>query len=482
MAEVIRAITELRRAHEVLLNLASQTQTWRHLSDRLFDIKEAMNAAELTLESWRRKFDIQNYRPIIYMQVLFGRQGYESLERALRDISDVTQAFRNTINKVIGQALKVRTIKMRDEDIHSAAGMEILRSCISRIQENRSWSHRFILSVLQRAEDMELHVDKLHRKVTVLERISDYFLEKEHPEIFSDIKRLPGRGAILKIGSGRMDVVQNRLLDALAARKDAQLLYHSSGHGDQIHIGLSVPQILDKDFAFLLDFQGRTHDLLVHPVTIKASKYSEQVPTDLISTLRGIINENHHAEYLLPSASTSAGFEVKFPPTNLLSDLEYKDPISTLVRDQNASLGAQTLYPRDQSALASGIAQGSFRLIGSPWLDFLDSTNVRWRRTTAGFYTSMLTARPGVTSTTRSLRHCISANLERRDIRDLSKHAQIFRIGLVLAEIVLKTPISFIDYNTTSDAMRIHMDNGDVEDATELAAEAERKGSRCHGG
>ncbi|KAH9879832.1 hypothetical protein J1614_001856 [Plenodomus biglobosus] len=477
MVEVIGIISGLRTADQALTNIARQTQRWRPLYDQLFDIKEAMKAAELTLQSWRRKFDIQQHRPVIYMQVLFSKQGNERIEAILGSINGISRAIRSDIHAAIEQALKVRAIKIQQEDMCSPSCTELLGDCIRRIQENPSWSRKFVLSMLGRAQDLETRIDKLHRKVTLLERISDSFLEKEHPDIFAHIKRRPGRKCIPRVGDGRMDAVQDKLLDALAARKDAVLLHRASGEGNAVHIGLCVPQIHRRDFAFLLKRDGRACDVVVRPVKIKAINDATRVQIDLPSAVDILVDDHRNTAYMLPSSSTSAGFEIKIAPANLLSGLEYKDSLSTIIRNQNGDIGSQELNHGDQSALASSIAQGSFRLIGSPWLDFLDCTNIRWRRSTDGSCTSMLMAQPGDYSLTRSLQHCIAANLERRDSRDLTKHAQIFRIGLVLAEIVLKTPVSHVEHDEASSSVRIYMGGGEEVDAAEVAAEVERRGN-----
>lgn len=459
MVEVIGILSGLRTADQALTNIARQTQRWR------------------PLQSWRRKFDIQQHRPVIYMQVLFGKQGNERIEAILGTIHGISRAIQSDIRTAIEQALKVRAIKIQQEDLCSASFTELLGGCTRRIQENPVWSRKFVLSMLGRAQDMEARIDKLHRKVTLLERISDSFLEKEHPDLFAHIKRLPGRTCIPRGGDGRMDAVQNKQLDALAARKDAVVLHRASGKFNAVHIGLCVPQIHRRDFAFLLKREGRTWDIVVRPVKIKAINDATRVQIDLPLAVDSLLDNHCNAAYMLPCSTTSAGFEIKIAPANLLSGLEYKDPLSTMIRNQASYTGSQELNHRDQAALASSIAQGSFRLIGSPWLDLLDCTNIRWRRSTDGSCTSMLMAQPGDCSLTQNLHQCIAAKLGTRDSRDVTKHAQIFRIGLVLAEIVLRTAVSHAEHDGASGRVRIYMGGGEEVDAAEVAAEVERRGN-----
>jgi hypothetical protein len=302
---------------------------------------------------------------------------------------------------------------------------------------------------------MEKKLQRLEVNLRALESHTNYYLEKEHPDLFSEIKRLPGRNFVLRLGDGRSAAVR-KVSDTLAAQKDAELLHRASDPSNKIHIGLSVPRIHHKDFAFLLPLGGRTHEFLVRPVRIRATK---PVPRQLSSAVSKLSHTRNQDEpcVVKPSSSTD-GFELTVPPVPLLSALEFKDPLSAMFSNQNARLGSQILYTQDQNALASGIAQSCLRLIGSRWLDFLDSRNVRWRRTTDGLWASMLTATPGDTSTNHSLEECLFSNSNRtRAPRDLSKHAHIFRVGLVLTELCLKTSISYIDYDPRTDSIKIHL-------------------------
>jgi hypothetical protein len=481
MAEVLGILGLLFTSAEILGEFASYTSKWRLLSDRLFDIKEGLDAAELTLKSWQRKYDVQDRRPVIYMHVLFGKPGWERMSQTLGSIRIVSKILKSDIDKVIGRALAAGPARSRNsaETADGKLDEELVQSCLRRIKRNTSWSRKFQYSVLGRADDLELQLERLHRKIGMLERFSDYFLEKEHPEIFHTIKRLPGRRVILKIGDGKSESVQNNLLDALSARKDAELLHRASGPGNQIHIGLSVPQIHKRDFAFLLNLAGKSHEIHVHPVRIKAINDRSRVPTEIAAAIPKLLRDSQDPCYMLPSRTRSDGFQVSIPPRKSLLDLEYKDSLSTILRDQDQCMSQQVLYPQDQVAIACGIAQGSFRLIGSQWLQFLDCRNVRWRRSVDGKWTSMMAATAGDTSVTRTLDRCKDASLGRRDKRDLSKHIQIFRIGLLLAEIALKTPISYVDYDPSSCTVKIYISsfNGDGEpvDATEIAEEVQNK-------
>ncbi|KAF3049219.1 hypothetical protein E8E11_006023 [Didymella keratinophila] len=474
MAEVIGIISGLLTAGQTLETFAGQIHRWRRLSDRLFDLREGLDAAEISLQSWEKKYDIQERRPVIYMQILFGKMGCERILSTLGGIKIISKTMQRDIDLIIGRALSARPGRA---PLDGRIDEFLVRDCLQRIQRNTSWSRKFVLSVLGRADDLEMRLERLHRKLIMLERFSDYYLEEEHPDIFSGIKRLPGRRVILKIGNGRSTSVQGKLLDALSAQKDAEMLHKASGQGDKIHIGLSVPQIRDRDFAFLLSLNERSQEVLVHPVKIKVVNNSARVHSDLAAAIPSLIRAHNKIDkcYIQPHPHNPDGFELSIPQRDLLSDLKWKDPLSTLFKNQHTQLGSQILYPQDQSAIASGIAQSAFRLIGSQWLTFLDSNNVRWRRTADNRWASMLTATSGNLSTTRALDACVASNKTCRDARDLSKHVHIFRIGLVVAELCLKSAIKYIDFDLSTETVKLFISDGEEVDATEVAAEVERK-------
>ncbi|KAH7095261.1 hypothetical protein FB567DRAFT_24701 [Paraphoma chrysanthemicola] len=480
MAEVIGILAALFTAGEALESFAHQTRKWKRLSDRLYDIHEGLAVAELALASWKRKYRIEE-RPIKYMQVLFGKEGTNRITATLGSISVASRKVRQDINKIVGRALQARLSKGPFDDTETDFDERLLEDCLRRIKGNTTWSHKFVLSALGKADELERRIERLDKKVGVLERFSDYFLEREHPEIFAEIKRLPGRRVVLKVGDGGTDDLGKHLRNAMAARQDAQLLHRVSGQGNRVHIGLSVPQIPERDFDFLLNLEGRTHEIVAHPVKIRAVNNSSRVKSDFKAVVPALRSNPGDDLYVLPSAASSDGFHVSVPRSHHLVDLEHKDSLATTIKNKDTYLGSQILYPQDQSAIASGIAQGSLRLIGSQWLNFLDCSNVRWRRGQDGNWTSMLTAAPGSKSTTKTLDQCLEANRAGRGSRDLTKHVQIFRIGLVVAELALKTPISYVDFDPSSNTVKLFVNDGEEKDPTDLAEDVERESNKFLG-
>jgi hypothetical protein len=109
MAEVLGIITGLITAGQALESFAHHTRKWKRLSDRLFDVKEGLDVAELALASWKRKFQIEERHRRVYMEVLFGKQGFERISATLGSIALVTRVVRGDINKMIGRALQAQS-------------------------------------------------------------------------------------------------------------------------------------------------------------------------------------------------------------------------------------------------------------------------------------------------------------------------------------------------------------------------------------
>ena len=153
-----------------------------------------------------------------------------------------------------------------------------------------------------------MRLKRLNQKLATLERLSDFYLEKEHVDIFSEIERLPGRHLIIRAGDRRSDTIESQLLDVVRAQKDAERLHRCSALSHRLHIGISVPRVHRRDFAFLLSMHGTSHEVLVQPVTIKAVHDPSMVANDLATALSTLASKTQDSCYMVPTLSTSAGF------------------------------------------------------------------------------------------------------------------------------------------------------------------------------
>ncbi|PSN62463.1 hypothetical protein BS50DRAFT_458396, partial [Corynespora cassiicola Philippines] len=490
MAEVQGTISSLQIAQQLLRDFSESCQQFTMLPDRLLDISVDLHAADLSLQNWQTKYDVQDRRPIVYMHVLFGRPGTEQIKRTLDGLKAVARTIREDVWKIIGRALRAKLLNTPDED--SRYNKVLVKDCLNTIRRSRLRSRDFTISVLRKADYLEMRLDRLHRKLSLLERYSEHYLEKEHPDIYQRIRRLPGRRVILKIGHPKHTAMQDSIVKAKSARKDAELLYRASPPGTKnLHIGLAVPQIHPKDFAFLLEHHGLTREVLLSPKLLPPLTDPSTLPSTIPKTLSSLLRHKDESCYILPPDANpkNGAFQLSFPATPLLTDLEHKDPLSALLRAPETAFSPQILYPLDRCAVACGVASAAFRLLGSPWAPFLECGNVRWRRGKEGRWTCMMRAAVGDQGLKRGLERCEREAREGFGRRDLRVHTQVFRAGLVMAELGLKRAVSYVDFDADAKVPRIFVEtrhegrgsgrDGRSEpvemDAMEIAAEVERE-------
>ena len=428
---------------------------------------------------------MQERRPVVYMHVFFGRTGWERIQRTLGSIKIVSKTISKEIDGVVARATRAKPRSVPQEVVNSKYDERLVRDCIRRIGKNTTWTRKFSMSVLGKADNLHIELERLNRKLIILERMSDWYLECEHPDVFHDIKRLPGRRVILRVGDSRMDAIQRKLLDALSAQEDAELLHRASAQGARCHIGISVPQIHKRDFVFLLNNGDRTYEVLVHPVRFREGTDRGRLLPSISRAVPALMQDaNQPCNMLPPTAPLSTGFQVSIPSTNVLMDLQFRDPLSTFINNrENDDEVLQVVYPQDQIAIACGLIQGSFHLLGSQWLSFLDCKNIRWRRSAEGRWTTMMAAYPGEGSITRTLDQILEAGTAQRGHRDLTKHCQIFRIGLLLTELALKTPITYIAADGQGSGVKIFIDalGREAQDAYDIASEVETRTNILYG-
>jgi hypothetical protein len=128
---------------------------------------------------------------------------------------------------------------------------------------------------------------------------------------------------------------------------------------------------------------------------IRAVNDSKRVRPDVAATVPDLRKNPEVEYYILPSGLESTGFRISIPSLSRLAELEHKNSLATMIESQDSDTGSQTLSQQDQNAIASNATVGVLRLIGSPWLDFLDCSNIRCQKREDGHWTIMLSAMLG---------------------------------------------------------------------------------------
>jgi len=492
MTDIEDTLHGLSSAGRTLGDFAGQLGNWDPIAGRLNDASDGLEAAKLSLDVWRKKFDVRKGRQDRYLPALFGGQGSAYIDTTLENIHTVTEAISEDVNRITHSTLELcRGLTEASPASYQKHGIQ---DHLIHIRKSSKRSRNFMYSILRLTEPLEGHLHHLHHNLTVLERLSDYYLESRHPNRLLTITRLPGRRTILTDSDPRHSTIQQKL-DGNSARRDASLLYRATDRYTTTHIGISVPMTHRRDFAFLVQSgaENEVTDILVCPIRINNPSIESELFHSVLSTAMPFLRERRKC-YILPSATSRIAFELSVPPSTLLSSLRYKFPLSQQTRSYNtytktttggSSLSAvQQMYPQDQTALICAIAKGCWRLIGTRWLDHLCATNVRSRRSQDGRWTCMLSALPSSTSPIRAFDHWVANTPTSISSQFVDQIQHIFRIGLVLAEIALQLPVLSSSFTPTQShhqfpILKIYIESEDGEevelDVHGVVAEVERR-------
>jgi hypothetical protein len=109
-------------------------------------------------------------------------------------------------------------------------------------------------------------------------------------------------------------------------------------------------------------------------------------------------------------------------------------------------------------------------------MEYMYSANIRWRKSMEGWWVSMLTATaasiaPRNAGLTRKLQGFLNGMHTHRD----EKLLQVFRIGIVLVELVLLFPISDVSLQAATSTVTFCLGTGEEVGVYELASMVEEK-------
>ena len=178
MAEVVAIISRLFSAGSSLNTFAQQVRKWKRLSERLFDIREGLDFSQLALDRWQDKYDIQVQRPDLHTRGLFGKEGHDRVMATLGMINIITRTIEIDIRRAKGVALKSQYTTSGRVDAHDTTIDERVNDCLRRIQRSNKWSYKFFLSVMGKADELEVELKRLQYKITILDQFSDYYFER----------------------------------------------------------------------------------------------------------------------------------------------------------------------------------------------------------------------------------------------------------------------------------------------------------------
>lgn len=366
-----------------------------------------------------------------------------------------------------------------------------MRRALARIDKRMSRKRRFFWSVILKADDLDYQITRFNKKLTNLERFAAGFLLDAHPSFLSRDPSQLQRETQHLVQDGMRD---ERRQMVRGTREDAESVYKAWDLAEenlQCHLAIARlneqvrDPMLDKNLYFILSNGGKATEVRLKPVTFEDPEERRRLPNSLTDAFHSATAKPRSTGDLLPpGAIDGSGFEVHINSRAALAKLDRSDPLSViLARTQFSSISALTA--KDKVAIAVSLVGAGYRFLGTPWMHFLDTANIRGDRSGDGTWTAMLCAQIGSRSVHQALARLSSSRSYQNF--DLDRHKQVFRLGIVLTELAIG---SLVSHAEASDNIRVpgislvlpELADEDRLDADEIATEVESStGSESYG-
>jgi hypothetical protein len=228
-------------------------------------------------------------------------------------------------------------------------------------------------------------------------------------------------------------------------------------------------QDIDKDrhFQFLLQYSGFSYPVVIRPVRFQGTGNAKD-QIRFSSSFIGVIAELEREELcnLTITDDEPKRFRVQKYDGPVLKDLHKIAKFD----DQLAHLSFKA-----KVQVAHTIADGLFRIIGSPWGDYLEGVNLGVTRMSRRQWAVGMSAISAGSSMSKALK-----TMERQfQVAGVSHavHGQIFRLGVILAELGLGTTLRRV--HVSGDRIKLDFGSG-YKTTVFLASEIETKTSQSY--
>jgi hypothetical protein len=497
MAEFLTVVGAVKTAVDFSFIIWNFTKRFRNLSFQLFCIHEDLKTDLLGLDYWMRTFKVKRERSDIYFETIFGEKGWREIRMILGGIEKITKDITDGLSDIVDRALWEAGIAHRSARAGSRENRRLLEDALRRISRGPSFGRKLKSVLLNAPGDLELQIKMLDRRLLNLERGTYYYAELQNPGIF---------GPIPDPGNLTPRIEYPLPTEGAKLQKDARWLAESYNSGEKIkcHVGLALSKpndhwtavrrrprspvadrpSVDHNLHMLLTDGPDTLEVRVEPVRMKVVGDSRGLRHTVATAFDEL--KDQPESYLLPpdepemtlanGEKRKIGFTMKTSPQHQLEELARLSTVAEHLRNRERL----HLTLSDRIGLASSLVDGCFRLLGSDWLNTLEAKNVRGRKIDDGGWISMLNCQileNGRSSTDLVLDEVLSAARKERGRRDLKLPCQIFRLGVLLTELCLNKPITYIEKETRSKIVMVKIRDYDEEPltATQIADRVEEE-------
>jgi len=324
---------------------------------------------------------------------------------------------------------------------------DLARQAVQRISKSLPKRRRFFWALTYRAADLQSDLRRLDKKLINLDRFSRRCAETLWPGTFGPLSDLPWK-------KRQQSLTAPSAADGSKVQSHVQALHKARGTGQNIRyfVGLTTPRPNGKArninaVEIVVRQNGKGVELLLKPEEFERAaktKRTFHAAADEFLSLTSA-TKSEHETYLVPSgAAHSDGFVVTSPKekNQVLSQVIEKADLTTRLRHSRNIHGKELLSQEYRTAMTTSLVDGCFRFLGSEWLDNMSSGNLRGGRGAQGIWKMALGSNAVNRSIDTQFENIKTAAQGMRSKRDLTRHTHVFRLALVLVELLLDVEIS----------------------------------------
>ncbi|KAK4996617.1 hypothetical protein LTR66_003816, partial [Elasticomyces elasticus] len=97
-------------------------------------------------------------------------------------MNQICELVRLKLNAICGVVVKYST--RQDRSYYDGSfDRRLFERTIRRIGRHTSWPRKFSMAVMQKADELDVYLDRLNTKLINLERFSDSYISETHPDL-----------------------------------------------------------------------------------------------------------------------------------------------------------------------------------------------------------------------------------------------------------------------------------------------------------
>jgi hypothetical protein len=376
------------------------------------------------------------------------------------------QEMNSNIDSIVRRTLD-HAPGMHNSQLHDRRyDRHLVEQAVRRISQSMSRGKRFYQAVKNRGYDLKVQAVDLNRLLLNLQRLGSTFFAEQYEESESWgwdwTRNLPARN--------RLRVTMPTIEDGKRMQSDAVQLYRCSNISTkplEHSVVLITPRIPSRsspsrspsplrfhDINMVVRLGNEWKDVLIEPVRYRQGTSAHQSLRSAVKTLN---DPSHGANLYIPEGSKSGDvFRVSLA-TRQRNSVRATDnrSLKDFLQESKGITDHRYISLSDRVAMICSLVEGSYHYLGSDWLRTLDTGCLKGGQASDGTWTMLLGNQGENLSRSEELLNFEIAALSDRDRRDLGLHCQIFRLGLVLAELALRKQINWIERDKSRQRMNI---------------------------